>query len=288
LAAGVRRVVVGAVDPNPRHSGRAFGILRKAGIIVDHGILAAACTRLNESFNHWITRGTPFVTVKAAMTLDGKIATPSGESRWVTSTRARAHGMRLRQGADAVLVGVNTVLADDPSLTVRDPKTEERRQRTEDGRPKTAKSVRRIVLDSQGRTPLTSKVVCDEQAASTTIAITRRAPARRVAALRRRVRVLVAPEREGRVDLPWLMRRLGREGVTSLLVEGGGEVNASFLRSRIAQRVAFFYAPKILGGHNSRKAVAGVGARNLAEILPLRDLEWRRFGDDLFLTARVG
>ena len=119
VAAGIRRVVVGAVDPNPRHRGRAFKILRRAGTAVTQGVMAEECARLNEAFNHWIVHRTPFVTVKAGMTLDGKIATAAGESRWITGEKARAYGMKLRQGADAILVGINTVLADDPSLTVR-------------------------------------------------------------------------------------------------------------------------------------------------------------------------
>jgi diaminohydroxyphosphoribosylaminopyrimidine deaminase/5-amino-6-(5-phosphoribosylamino)uracil reductase len=114
-AAGIRRVVVAATDPNPRHAGRGFRVLRRAGIKVVHGVLAEEAARLNQAFNHWIVHRTPFVTVKAAMTLDGKIATPSGESKWITGEAARAEGMKLRQGADAILVGVNTVLADDPA-----------------------------------------------------------------------------------------------------------------------------------------------------------------------------
>ena len=118
IAAGIKRVVVGATDPNPAHAGRGFSILKRAGIAVTPGIYAGDCARLNEAFNHWIVNGTPFVTVKAAMTLDGKIATASGESKWITGEKARAYGMKLRQGADAILVGINTVLADDPSLTL--------------------------------------------------------------------------------------------------------------------------------------------------------------------------
>src|SRR5436190_4655886 len=119
IGAGIKRVVVGATDPNPLHSGRAFEILKHAGIPVIHGVLTRQCEELNEAFNHWIVHRTPFVTVKAAMTLDGKIATAGGESKWITGAKARAHGMRLRQGADAILVGINTILADNPSLTVR-------------------------------------------------------------------------------------------------------------------------------------------------------------------------
>jgi diaminohydroxyphosphoribosylaminopyrimidine deaminase/5-amino-6-(5-phosphoribosylamino)uracil reductase len=150
-----------------------------------------------------------------------------------------------------------------------------------------AQKLRRIVLDSRARTPLKSKVVSDELAALTTIVVGRHAPAKRVAALARRVNVVRAPLRGGRVDLRRLLTRLGRENVTSLLVEGGGEVNASFLLGGFAHRVAFFYAPKILGGRDARKAVAGAGAASLKEILKLRDIEWQRVGPDLMMTART-
>ncbi len=193
-AAGIKRVVAGAIDPNPQHSGRGFRILRRAGIAVVHGVLAAECARLNEAFNHWIVRRTPFVTVKAGMTLDGKIATALGESRWITGEKARAYGMKLRQGADAILVGINTVLADDPSLTVRNEKAV--RRKPEAGVE--GHRLRRIVLDARGRTPLSAKVTSDEYAALTTIVVGRLAPKRRVAALAKQVRVLVAPSAEGK------------------------------------------------------------------------------------------
>lgn len=286
IAARLRRVVVGAADPNPRHAGRGFTILEHAGIAVTRGVLAGECQQLNAAFNHWIVSRTPFVTVKAAMTLDGKIATASGESKWITGEKARAHGMKLRQSSDAILVGINTILADDPSLTLRGPKSETRR-------PKPLR-LRRIVLDSLARTPLNARVVSDEQAALTTLVVSRRAPKQRIAALAQRVRVLMAPLtkpkrrlRKAEIDLRWLLRRLGSENITSLLVEGGGEVNASFLRQRLAHGVAFFYAPKILGGRDARKAVGGEGARTLAEAIRLRDLRWRQLGDDLLLEATV-
>jgi diaminohydroxyphosphoribosylaminopyrimidine deaminase / 5-amino-6-(5-phosphoribosylamino)uracil reductase len=284
IAAGITRVVAGAIDPNPRHSGRAFRILQRAGVAVVHGVMAEECARLNEAFSHWIVQRTPLVTVKAAMTLDGKIATASGESRWITCEKARAYGMKLRQGADAILVGINTVLADDPSLTVR-------KQAAGVRGPWSVvrgHELRRIVLDAKGRTPPEAKVVSDDYAALTTIIVSKLAPKRRVAALAKRVRVLVAPCSEGQIDLRWLLRKLGLENITSLLVEGGGEVNASFLLQGLAQRVAFFYAPMILGGRDSRWGVAGQGARTLAESLSLSDLEWRRLGPDWLLSARVG
>ncbi len=272
LAAGICNVVIGAMDPNPAHAGRGFTILRQAGIKVTTGVLAGACTRLNEAFNHWIVHGTPWVTVKAALTLDGKIATAGGESKWITGAAARAYGMKLRRNAEAILVGVKTILEDNPSLTAR---------------PAGPRVLRRIILDSRARTPLKASVVTDEFAEATTIVVGRCAPKRRVVALSKRVRVLVAPVRRGGIQLPWLLRKLGGEGVVSLLVEGGGEVNASFLLGRQAQRVVFFYAPKILGGHDARRAVAGDGAKQLAEVVPLGDLRWRRLGVDLLLTAQT-
>jgi diaminohydroxyphosphoribosylaminopyrimidine deaminase/5-amino-6-(5-phosphoribosylamino)uracil reductase len=287
-------VVIGTTDPNPKHAGRAFNILRRAGIEVAGSSrrddrtaqravpteLADECARLNEAFNHWIVHRTPFITVKAAMTLDGKIATAGGESKWITSEPARASGMKLRQGADAILVGVNTILADDPGLTARSQNKHLR--------------LRRIILDSLARTPLDAKVVCDKFASLTTIVVSRRTPKSRVAALAKRVNVIVAPTANSKLkiknlklDLGWLLKKLGAENITSLLVEGGGEVNASFLLGGLAQRVAFFYAPKILGGRDARKAVAGAGAKSLAEALQLRDVEWKRIGPDLLLTALV-
>ncbi len=283
VAAGIKRVVAGAIDPNPLHSGKGIRILRQAGITVMPGLLVQECARLNEAFNHWVVRRTPLVTVKAGMTLDGKIATAAGESRWITGEKARAYAMRLRQGMDAILVGINTVLADNPSLTVRrtnsDVSASERAVRNQ--------RLRRLVLDANARTPLAANIVSDEWAALTTIVVGKSASKRRVAALAKRVRVLVAPSGAGKVDLRWLLRKLGAENVTSLLVEGGGEVNASFLLQGLAQRIAFFYAPMILGGRDSRRSVAGDGARTLAQSLRLTDLEWRRLGSDWLLTARV-
>jgi len=276
-AAGIKRVVVAATDPNPKHAGRGFEILRRARIKVEPGVLADEAVRFNEAFNHWIVRRTPFVTVKAAMTLDGKIATASGESKWITGAEARAEGMRLRAGSDAILVGVNTVLADDPSLTVRQkPNTKLQTPR-----------LRRIILDSQARTPLKAKVVSDEFAALTTIVVSKNAPVKHVAALSKQVQVWAAPLRGGRIDLRWVLKKLGGEKVTNLLVEGGGEVNASFLLGGHAQRVAFFYAPKILGGRDSRKAVAGEGVRSLNDILNLSDAVWSQVGADLMMTAGI-
>ena len=287
VAAEIRRVVVGATDPNPKHAGRGFTILKRAGIEIVHGVLGEDCTNLNEAFNHWIVHRTPFVTVKAAMTLDGKIATAAGESKWITGERARRFGMKLRHGNDAILAGINTILADDPSLTVRGVKSG---VASKSGNQR----LRRIILDTRARTPLNAKVVSDKHAASTTIVVSEFAPKRQIALLEKRVNVLVAPAKKSKgwgskwkIDLRWLLRKLGAENVTSLLVEGGGEVNATFLLGGHAQRIAFFYAPKILGGRDARNGVAGEGVARLANLLELRNLEWRKLGPDLLLMARV-
>jgi len=300
IAAGIKRVIAGATDPNPKHAGKGFRILRRAGIAVTDikqsaPRLAAECARLNEAFNHWMVNRTPFVTVKAAMTLDGKIATASGESKWITGEEARAFGMKLRQGSDAILVGINTILADDPSLTVR--RKRNRRGNTQHStfNIQPPRPIWRIVLDSMARTPLTAKVVKDEFAELTTIVVSKQAPKQRVLALAKQVCVLVAPlakpvargPRPAPLDLRWLLQKLGGESVTSLLVEGGGEVNASFFLGGLAQRAAFFYAPKILGGRAARKGVAGEGAQRWRDVLQLQEVRWRKLGEDLLLTALV-
>ncbi|HUD48112.1 MAG TPA: bifunctional diaminohydroxyphosphoribosylaminopyrimidine deaminase/5-amino-6-(5-phosphoribosylamino)uracil reductase RibD [Candidatus Baltobacteraceae bacterium] len=274
IAAGIRRVVAAARDPNPAHSGKGFEILRRAGIAADAGLLCQEAEELNEGFNHWIVRKTPFVIVKAAMSLDGKIAAASGQSKWITGEKARAWGMRLRAGADAILVGVNTIARDNPSLTARLPGFAD-------------KALRRIILDPRARSPLEANVFSDAVAPLTTLVVTRAAPKRRVEAFSARVRVLEAPARNGVIDLRWLLRTLGRENITSLLVEGGGETNAGFLAAGLAQRIAFFYAPMVLGGRAAPKAVGGVGVPRAANGIALREAAWRRLGTDLLLTARV-
>jgi diaminohydroxyphosphoribosylaminopyrimidine deaminase/5-amino-6-(5-phosphoribosylamino)uracil reductase len=274
ISAGIRRVVASARDPNPAHGGRGFAMLERAGLEVSTGLLAEEAAEMNAAFRHWIVHRRPLVTVKAGMSLDGKIATVAGESRWITGEKARALGMKLRAGADAILVGVKTVLADDPSLTVRLPGFKEKRWR-------------RIILDPRARTPLEAKLVSDADAASTIVVVTKAAPPRRAAALGRRVRLLRAPERADGIDLDWLLKKLGQEDVTSLLVEGGGETNASFLSAGLAGRVFFFYAPLVLGGRGAPKAVAGEGVAKLSQAPVLRGARWRRIGHDLLLSGYV-
>lgn len=276
IKAGVKRVVVGATDPNPAHAGNGLKILQRAKIAVTSGILENECTRFNEAFNHWIIHRTPFVIVKSAMSLDGRIATRTGESKWITNEQSRAQGMKIRAGCDAIVVGINTVLRDNPRLTIRG---EHAAKRTF--------PLRRIVLDPSARIQLNANLLTDEFSSSTTVVVTERASKKKIETLRKRTNVIVAPIKRGKIDLRWLLKKLGQENVTSILVEGGGETNAHFLLNGFANRVAFFYAPIVIGGREAPRAVGGDGILKLEDKVVLEDVEWHSFGGDLLLNARV-
>jgi diaminohydroxyphosphoribosylaminopyrimidine deaminase/5-amino-6-(5-phosphoribosylamino)uracil reductase len=268
LQAGIRRVIVATLDPNPCVSGRGLARLREAGVEVVEGVLADEARRLNEVFFHWIRERTPFVVLKLALSLDGKIATRTGQSRWITGPESRRLVHRLRARYGAVLVGVGTVLADDPSLTVRE---------AEGPQPL------RIVLDAEGRTPGGAKVLSSE--AKTVVATTDRLSSETEAKLRANgADVWRLPGQNGRVDLSALLRRLG-EHVDSVLVEGGSEVAGSFLSQGLVQKIVFFYAPKILGGREAVPSVGGAGVAAPSQALRVRDLAIERVGDDFLVTG---
>ena len=275
VGAGIRRVVVAATDPNPAHAGRGLDVLRQAGVVVDVGLMEGISAVMNAGFNHWIVHGIPKVTLKAGMSLDGKIATRTGESRWITSERSRSAAMRLRQQHDAILVGIGTVLADDPSLTIR-----------LRGR---ARCPVRVILDSRGRTPPSARMLTDAFAGRTVVVVTSRAPEARLRRIRGLSSVWMAPsDAAGRVDLRWLMAELGRMPVTNVLVEGGGEVHGAFLESGLAHAIRFFYGPLVLGGREARPAVGGAGFQSLAALPRLSRIRWQRLGDDWNVAAEIG
>ena len=278
LDAEISRVVFSTADPNPRHAGRALRLLKRKGVEVEYGILSDLSAELNAAFNHWIITGLPFVTVKAAMTLDGKIASVSGESKWITGSLARREGMKLRHEVDAILVGVKTILNDDPALTLRDIRRPKREWRGPD--------LKRIVLDPRARTPLDSKILNDDGAARTTIIVSPNASVSRLAKLEKKCVVMTCPLKKGKFDLKYLLKKLGKQNITNLLVEGGGETNAAFIESGFVNRITFFYAPKILGGREARTGVAGEGLP-LKPGLYLEKIRWRNIGSDLMLTANV-
>ncbi len=266
-SSGVRRLVVAMRDPNPLVDGRGIAALRRAGIRVEVGCLEREARELNAPFVKFHTRGLPYVVAKWAMTLDGKIATRTGDSRWVSNERSRAWLHRFRDGFQAILVGSGTLLRDDPLL---------RGSRT---RPS------RIVLDARARTPLDAKVVRTAREQETVVAVAPGAPARRLAALRRRgVRILELDVRDLRV----VFEALAEEGLHRILVEGGGEVHSSVLSSGVADEVCVFVAPKLVGGRAAKTPVEGEGLDRMAEALALRDLEVRRIGGDLLVRGRLG
>lgn len=273
---GIRRVVYAVDDPNPNHAGRAVQILKKAGIDVVKGILHEEAAYLNRAFFHWVRTKRPWVILKSAMTLDGKIASQSGDSKWITGPLARRYGMKLRHASDGILVGINTILADDPMLTPRGRGYEKQN------------GYIRIILDTAGRIPLASKVIQSAGETRTIVVVSETVPSKKKAILRDHVEVVESPLCEGKVDINWLMGELG--GVfrmNSLLIEGGGRVLASFIEAGAAQEVAFFYAPIVLGGLNSRKAVSGTGFEEKDRMPRLTRLKMNKLGMDLMLSALI-
>lgn len=273
LAAGVKRVVTATLDPNRNVNGGGAAFLREKGLQVEVGLLAEEARRLNEAWFAWVETGLPFVTAKTACSLDGKIATRTGESQWLTGDKARSFGHRLRHACDAILVGIGTVLADDPQLTTR-----------LSGRK--GKDPIRIILDSGLRLPLTARILGLDSPSPTWIATTAAAPRDKLLALESRgAELLVLPEEKGRVALRPLLQELGRRRVQSLLVEGGAEVLGTFLDQRLVNKFYFFYAPKILGGKDAYPAVAGRGVARLGEAHQARNLTLRRLGSDLLVSG---
>jgi diaminohydroxyphosphoribosylaminopyrimidine deaminase / 5-amino-6-(5-phosphoribosylamino)uracil reductase len=267
VEAGVRRVFVGSRDPNPLVNGRGLARLRRAGVEVVTDVLRDACDALDEHWFHFMRTGRPFVTLKAAVTLDGKIATRTGDSRWVTGEAARQEVHRLRDRVDAVLVGAGTARADDPLLTTRL------------ARGKGRDPVR-VVLDTRLALPPALKLLHPKSLPLTLVATTSREPRR----FGPGVEVLRCRSRGGRVDLDDLLAKLARRGITHLLVEGGAEVHQSFLGAGLVDRVVLYLAPKLLGG--GKDWLAADGPDRMADALRLEGVEVRRAGEDLVVTGR--
>lgn len=275
IASGVRRVVAATTDPNPLVAGKGLDRLREAGLEVDVGVMEEEARKLNEVFIKYITTGRPFVVMKAAVSLDGKIATRSGDSKWITGPEAREYGHRLRDRYDAIMVGVNTVLADDPALTSRPAR---------EGRDPV-----RIIMDSSARTPPGARVIKGPSEAPAVIAVTGSAPRDRVQKLREAgAQVVTLPANgEGRVDVPALMEHLAGREITSVLIEGGGEVHASALSSGMVDKAAWFIAPMLIGGRDAPGPLAGRGPLRLQEAVVLERVSVSRMGNDIFIEGYI-
>jgi len=287
IAAGIRRVVGGIPDPNPLVSGQGFARLRNAGVIVASGLLAEECMRINDAFANFIRRHTPLVTLKTAMTLDGKIAPPPGESEnptalgvasvsggWITSEVARAHVQELRHQSDAIMVGVGTIIADDPLLTDRS------------GLPR-RRPLLRVIVDSRLRLPLESRLVQSSHDGDVLV-VCSLAEEKRKQTLRDhgiRVEQIPAATPDGRPNMTSLVRVLGELEITSLLIEGGAMINWASLHSDIVDKVFFYYAPKILAGSGSVPFATATGFKRMNEAAYVKSIRLHRFGEDFAIEG---
>jgi diaminohydroxyphosphoribosylaminopyrimidine deaminase/5-amino-6-(5-phosphoribosylamino)uracil reductase len=274
IAAGISRVVVAMEDPDPRVAGSGLTRLKGAGITVELGLEEEAARRLNRFYVKQRTTGLPWVTVRFAASLDGKIATSTGESRWITSEAARLESHRLRQRHDAILVGAGTVAADDPELTNR--------------LPEAARQPLRVVVDSTLRVPPTAKVLAGQAIAPTLVVTTQRADQQAVAALRATGVEVVAVPAAGsgqRVSLEHVLRLLGNRALLSVLVEGGAEINGAFFDSHLVDGVVAFLAPVIIGGTSAPGAIGGLGAQRLTDAFRLSNVQVTPIGDDLMVSG---
>ncbi|HXJ86726.1 MAG TPA: bifunctional diaminohydroxyphosphoribosylaminopyrimidine deaminase/5-amino-6-(5-phosphoribosylamino)uracil reductase RibD [Candidatus Binatia bacterium] len=289
IKAGIHRVVASMADPNPKVSGRGFEQLRAAGVQVDVGGLEEKARRLNEAFARYIRHCTPLVTLKAAMTLDGKIAPPPAETLrvangtpaggWVTSEIARAHVQELRHENDALLVGAGTVLSDNPLLTDRS------------GKPR-RRPLLRVILDSRLRLPSNSRLVQSVAAErkNDLLVFCSSADEKKKAELEKlgvRIETIPTIEIDGRPDLPAILRRLGDQEITSLMIEGGATVNWAALAANVVDKVFLYYAPKILAGTGSVPFAAGAGFRHMSQAAQVKKLYLHRFGEDFAVEGYV-
>lgn len=270
---GIRKVVIGAPDPNPRVAGKGLRRLKKAGVQVVLGVSAKEAAELNKDYNYWVATGRPYVVAKVGQSLDGKIATRGGQSRWITGPEARAYAHGLRASSDAVLVGVNTIIKDNSLLNVRYGK-------------KGAAPVK-IILDSRLRTPADARIFSKASSGAVWLAATARAGRGSRKRLEGKAEILQIRGKRGNVDLRSLLDTLGKRGIVRLLVEGGGEALGSAFSERVVNEAHFIIAPKIIGGADAVSAVEGRGALFLKDCAKLKDAEIKRLGEDWVVRGTV-
>lgn len=268
-----KRVVIAMRDPNPKVSGKGIALLRRARVRVEEGVLRQKAHRLNEVYIQHITTGRPFVISKTAMSLDGKISSSKGSATWITGEKARLEAHRLRDRSDAILVGINTVLTDDPRLTTRLPRGKGR-------------DPHRVVVDSTLKIPLTARLLVEKSNAKTIIATTRRAHPIKIRALEHAgATVCIIKDQAGRVSLPELMTELGRMGITSVLIEGGSELNTAAFRSGIVDKLIWFVAPKMIGRKDAVPVLGGPVGENPDQAVLVHDLSITPVGEDFMLEG---
>jgi len=271
----ISKVVIGMIDPNPLVAGKGIEILKNNGIEVITGILDMEIKKTNEIFIKYISEKLPFCIMKTAMTLDGKIATAIGESKWISNEKSRVYVHELRQRVSGIMVGIGTVLSDDPELTTR----------RED---KLSLNPIRIIIDSKARLPMDAKVLkCDEKT-KTIIVTTEFAKESKLEEIKQKgVEVIVTPSKNNRVDLNYLMRELGGKGIDSILIEGGSTLNYSALEEGIVDKVISFISPKIFGGTSGKTPVGGEGIKHVKDAIKLTDTQVTRFDEDIMIEGYI-
>lgn len=267
----IAKVIIGSLDPNPLVSGKGILRLKETGVQVVTGVLEEECKKLNEVFMKYIEKKEPFVILKSAMTLDGKIATVTGESKWITSEAARHEVHQLRNAFSGIMVGVETIIQDNPQLTCR----------IMNGRNPII-----IVVDSRLRIPMASKILTGES--KVIIATTKQAEESKVSQLQELgISVFILESHKGRVNLKQLMKQLGQLGIDSILLEGGASLNESALKAGIVDKVQFYIAPKIIGGEKAKTPVGGEGIKRLEDAIQIKDLKMQVMGKDIVLEGYV-
>lgn len=270
IESGVKRVVIGMEDPNPLVKGKGIEILRRADLDVEVGILEKECQRLNEAFCKYILKKEPFVILKVAATVDGKLATRNGDSKWISGEASRRFVHKLRDQVDGVLVGIGTVLKDDPQLTAR---------------IRGGRDPYRIVLDSRLKIPEEAKVI-GTSPSKTIIAATEFAPKDKIEKLEKRgVQILILDSQEGKINLKSCLSKLGEIGMMSLMVEGGSQINGSFLDEGLIDKLLLFLSPKLIGDHQALGIFGGRGVSSLEEAVALKEMKTRRVGEDILLEG---
>lgn len=277
ISSGIKKVVVSVLDPNPLMNGGGVKILENAGIKVKVGVLEEKARKINEVFFKFITTGLPFVTLKTAMSLDGKIATHKGHSRWISSEKSREFVHRLRNQVDAVMVGIGTVLTDNPRLNTRLEGQED------------VRNPLRIIVDSAGRLPLDARVIKHIADSPVLLFTTELAPLEKLESLSHLgMEILKTRSREGRVDLKEMMKVLGERQITNLLVEGGSTLNYQLMQDNLLDKVMFFIAPKLIGGAEAPTPVGGEGVELMEDVYDLIDLQVKTLGEDILVTGYLG
>jgi len=272
IDSGISRVVVGIKDPNPLISGKGIQELRDKGIEVLDGVLEEECGRINEIFFHYIRTKTPYVIMKYAMTMDGKIATFTGKSKWITDEAARQRVHQDRHRCSAIMVGVDTVIADDPLLTCR----------MEGGR-----NPIRIICDTNLRTPLNSQIVMTAESVPTILATSCTNAQRQQSYINAGCQIIVLPEKDGHIDLAKLMTILGSKQIDSILLEGGATLNWSFLQSGLVNKVQTYIAPKLFGGVHAKTPVGGMGVQSPDQAFILKNSTVTFLGEDILIESEV-